>query len=86
MPDALVKPSRIAQWGNSAAVRLSSSVLERAGLRRDDPVDIIAREDEIVIRRQTPRLALDDLLARFDPEKHRHELMLNDAPVGGETI
>jgi hypothetical protein len=49
-------------------------------------VDILAREDEIIIRRQAPRPTLDDLLARFDPAKHRHDLMLDDPPVGGETL
>jgi hypothetical protein len=28
---------------------------------------------------------LDDLLARFDPVKHRHEPILDDAPAGRET-
>lgn len=86
MPKAFVKPSRIAQWGNSAAVRLSASMLERANLHRDDAIDIIARDDEIIIRRQVPHLSLDDLLARFDPKKHRHDLMLDAPPVGRETI
>ena len=26
-----------------------------------------------------------DLLEQFDPDKHRHPLMLDDAPVGNET-
>jgi antitoxin MazE len=86
VPDTLVKPSKITRWGNSAAVRLSASVLERANLHRDDAVDIIARDDEIIIRRQVPHLTLDDLLARFDPEKHRHDLMLDGDPIGRETI
>lgn len=32
---------------------------------------------------QAPAMA--DLLAKFDPSKHRHDLMLDDAPVGTET-
>jgi hypothetical protein len=36
-----------------------------ATLSIDDPVDIIADDDEIVIRRQRPRVTMDELLARF---------------------
>lgn len=32
-----------------------------------------------------PRVTMAELLAKFDPEKHRHELMLDGAPVGTET-
>lgn len=31
------------------------------------------------------KTTLTEILARFDPEKHRHKLMLDDAPVGTET-
>ena len=51
----------------------------------DDAVDIIAREDEIVIRRRRPRVTMTELLARFDPAKHRHDLQLDDVPTGLET-
>jgi antitoxin component of MazEF toxin-antitoxin module len=61
-------------------------VLERAHLRVDDPVEVIVRADEIVIRRQRPLVTLDALLARFDPTKHRHELLLDDPPVGIENL
>ena len=29
---------------------------------------------------------LNDLLARFAPEKHKHELLLDDEPMGQEVI
>ena len=86
MPDTLVRPGKVAQWGNGGAVRLSAASLERAGLHIDDAVDVIANEDEIVIRRRRPRVAMADLLARFDPAKHRHDLAFDDAPIGRETI
>jgi antitoxin MazE len=85
MAETLVRPSRVAQWGNSAAVRLPSAALERAHLHVDDLVEIIVSEDAIVIRRQRPKVSMADLLAKFDPSKHRHDLMLDDAPVGTET-
>jgi antitoxin component of MazEF toxin-antitoxin module len=60
--------------------------LEQAQLRIDEAVDVIARDGEVIIRRQRPRVTLDDLLARFDPAKHRHELIMDDPPVGRETL
>lgn len=78
--------TRIAKWGNSAAVRLSATILDQAKLHPDDAVDIVAREGEIVIRGHVPRTTLESLLAEFDPKLHRHELMLDDKPMGSETV
>jgi antitoxin component of MazEF toxin-antitoxin module len=66
MSDAMIRPGKVAQWGNSAAVR-------------------IATEDEIVIRRRRPHVTMDELLAKFDPAKHRHELVFDVDPSGTET-
>lgn len=85
MADPMIKTSRVARWGNSAAIRISPVALERAHLKLDDAVDVIAREDEIVIRRQRPRTTMDELLARFDPQRHRHDLSLDVDPDGTET-
>jgi len=85
MSDALIRASKVAQWGNGAAVRISSAALERAHLRVDDAVEVIASEDEIIIRRQRPQVAMADLLAKFDPTKHRHDLAFDRDPVGTET-
>jgi antitoxin component of MazEF toxin-antitoxin module len=85
MSEALTKSSKVAQWGNSAAVRLAAATLETAHLRINDAVEVIAREDEIIIRRQRPRVTMAELLARFDPAKHRHDLQLDVEPLGTET-
>lgn len=85
MSDILIRPSKVAQWGNSAAIRIAMAALEHAHLCIDDPVHVIATEDEIVIRRRRPRVTMDELLARFDPDKHRHELSFDLDPAGIET-
>ena len=77
--------TKLARWGNSAAIRLSSAMLEAAALEVDDPVELVARDGEVIIRRPRPQVRLDDLLARFDPDKHRHEPILDDAPAGRES-
>ncbi|MGQ9366887.1 AbrB/MazE/SpoVT family DNA-binding domain-containing protein [Azospirillum sp. ST 5-10] len=86
MPDDTVRTGKIARWGNSAAVRLPAAVLEQARMGTDDAVEVVARDGEIVIRRQRPRVTLDDLLTRFNPEKHRHDLILDAPPIGRETL
>jgi antitoxin component of MazEF toxin-antitoxin module len=85
MPDTMIRPGKVAQWGNGAAVRIGTAALERANLHIDDAVDVIATEDEIVIRRRRPRVTMDELLAKFDPEKHRHDLAFDNDPTGTET-
>jgi len=54
-------------------------------LHVDDPVELVFREGEVIIRRPRPQVRLDDLLARFDPDRHRHEPILDSAPAGRES-
>jgi antitoxin component of MazEF toxin-antitoxin module len=77
--------SKVAKWGNSAAVRITTDALEVSHLRIDDPVDVVPSEGQIIIRRRLPEVTLDALLDRFDPTLHRHELLLDFDPVGTET-
>lgn len=85
MAEATARTSKIVKWGNSAAVRLASAALETAHMRVTDAVEIIATEGEIIIRRRAPKVTMAELLARFDPEKHRRDVILDDGSVGGET-
>ena len=85
MSDVMSRPGKVARWGNSAAVRLASATLEMASLSVDDLVDVVAREGEIVIRKRAPRVTMAQLLARFDPKKHRHDLSFDTEPFGTET-
>jgi antitoxin ChpS len=85
VPEAVSRPSKISQWGNSAAVRIGAAALERAHMQIDVAVDVIATDDEIVIRRRRPKVTMAELLAQFDPERHRHDIALDVAPIGSET-
>ncbi len=44
----IVKSSKVAQWGNSAAVRLTTATLEEAALRIGDAVELVAGNGEII--------------------------------------
>ncbi len=85
MSETVVRSAKVAQWGNSAAVRISAAALERAHLGIDDAIDVIATDDEIVIRRRRPHVTMDALLAAFEPDRHRHDLAFDVAPSGSET-
>lgn len=85
MSDTMIRASKVAQWGNSAAVRIAAAELKRAHLHIDDAVDVIVTEDEIVIRRRRPNVTMEALLMKFDPEKHRHDLTFDIDPTGTET-
>jgi antitoxin component of MazEF toxin-antitoxin module len=83
--DPATRPTKISQWGNSAAIRLGTAILESAQMQIDDAVDVSVREFEIIIRRAQPRVTMTELLEKFDPEKHRHDLAFDQEPAGTET-
>ena len=59
----------IKKWGNSPALRLSSSIMELAHLTIDQAVDIKVLRGKIVIEKIVPKTTrLDDLLASITPE------------------
>jgi antitoxin MazE len=59
---------KIGRWGNSAAVRIPRDVLERAGLREGQAVELVVNGTEVAIRPavRTPRYTLDELVAEME--------------------
>ena len=55
------------------------------GMRSDDAVEAAGDEEEAVIRDRWPQVSMAALLARFDPARHRRELVFDVDPVGNET-
>ena len=57
----------IQKWGNSQAVRLPKPILESLFLQENDPVEIVAQSDCIVIRKAArKRRAKKSLEERFE--------------------
>ena len=53
----------VKKWGNSAAVRIPSAVMEAADMRVEDVVDVSEEEGRIIVKRvQSKNYDLDDLL------------------------
>jgi antitoxin component of MazEF toxin-antitoxin module len=62
--------SQVSIWGNSAALRLPRELLAKAGIALDHPVNIEARDGEIVISAIVdPAYSLSALLAASPPRK-----------------
>jgi len=75
----------IKKWGNSAAVRIPSSVLEAAHVRMDQAVDVREEAGRIVIEPLGPaRYDIDILIAGITDE-NRHEPVEMGKPLGQEV-
>jgi antitoxin MazE len=75
----------VKKWGNSAAVRIPSAVLQAAKLRLEDSVDVCEQSGRIVIE-PVPRKEYDlsELLKGITPE-NLHEEVDFGRPVGKEA-
>ncbi len=84
--------TEIKQWGNSAAVRLPTRLLAKAGLEINSNIEINAQDGEIVIRpaRHQPEYTLEELLAASPAESFELDdedrAWLDAAPVGNEVL
>ena len=57
----------IQKWGNSQGVRLPKSILDELSLQENDPIEIVAANDSIIIMRVgRKRRAKKSLEERFD--------------------
>lgn len=73
------------QWGDGLAVRLTKSVANAAGVTAGTRVTIVAQPGRIIIETANHAPNLEEMLAAFDPERHRGEIMAFD-PVGREPF
>jgi antitoxin MazE len=60
---------QVKKWGNSASVRIPSSVMAAASLRIDQVVDVREEGGRVIIEPiPVPSYDLDELVARMAPE------------------
>ncbi len=76
--------SQISKWGNGLALRLTMPMAKLAGVTDGTRVRVIVKPGRIVIESQTEP-TLEQMLAAFDPKKHRAEFMA-DGSVGLEAF
>jgi len=76
--------AQVKKWGNSASVRIPSSVMEAASLSIDQEVDVREDDGRIIIEPVVSQvLRLETLLAAMTPESFHEEVDFG-APVGDE--
>ncbi len=63
----------VGRWGNNLAVRLPGEVVEAAGLRDGERVNVETRDGDVVIRPAEPRILLAELFRGKAPEEWRAE-------------
>ena len=75
----------VRKWGNSAAVRIPAAVLDAAGLKADDAVEVREEDGRVVIEkaRAPQEPTLEELLEGITPD-NLHEEIDWGAPVGKE--
>jgi antitoxin MazE len=72
----------LVKWGNSHAVRIPKTVLDRVDIREGDELNIRVEGGRIALE-PTPKLRLRDPVARIKPNNLHHEQDWGN-PVGRE--
>lgn len=76
----------VRKWGNSAAVRLPSAIMQAARLDLDMPVDVREEDGRIVIAPvREPEVALADLIAGITADNVHGEAEFG-GPTGDEAL
>ena len=76
----------VKKWGNSAAVRIPSGIMQAAGLTLDEVVDVREQDGQIVIKPiRLGKVDLAQLLAGITRENLHDGVDFGD-PVGKESL
>jgi len=78
----------IQKWGNSQAIRLPKAILELVFMQENDPVEIVADNDAIIIKKATrhrrARKCLDERFKNYTGDYKCTEFDCGQ-PVGNEA-
>ena len=77
---------QVKKWGNSASVRLPSNILQNAGLKLDDTVDVREQDGCIIIEPvRKPSVSLAALIGAISDDNTHADYFSDDA-TGIESI
>jgi antitoxin MazE len=78
----------VQKWGNSQAVRIPKTILDELLIRENDPVDVTAENDAIVIKRASrkrrAKKSLEERFANYTGD-YKCEEWDTGKPVGREV-
>jgi len=77
--------SQISKWGNSQGVRISKKLLQRSHIKLNDEVEIMARDNMLIIVPATKK-TLAWYLNGYDNESDRYDWGSSDEPKGRELL
>jgi antitoxin MazE len=75
----------IQKWGNSRAVRLPKAILEMAGLRENDKVEIKVQDGNVVIIPVNKHKKLEERIAEYQGDYKCNECD-SGRPAGKEVL
>lgn len=74
----------VRKWGNSLTLRIPSGLAEDVQISEGTEVDVAVADGQLVVKPVTSEVRLEDLLARFKPERMHGRGFPDDAPRGAE--
>ena len=77
--------SQVSKWGNSQGVIIPKKLLQHAGFRLDEKVDIKVDGSSLIITPVTKK-TLEWYLEGYEGELDRYDWGTDDNPVGRELI
>ena len=63
--------SHVSKWGASLAIRIPKAVAEQWGVEEGSPVEFIAQDDCVLLRKR--RFDLDAMIAEMSPDRQPPE-------------
>ena len=76
--------AQIKSWGNSQAIRLAKELLEIAGMKANEDVNIEASEGQITIRKSFKHKTLEERASQYNGKLNLSEPQNWDEPAGRE--
>lgn len=75
----------IQKWGNSQAIRLPKSILEKASLHENDPVELKVENGNLIITPLNKHLTLKERIAAYENDGSSEEWDTG-TPQGREVL
>ena len=77
--------TQISKWGNSQGIRISKKLLQSVNIDLNDAVEIIAKDNALVIM-PAHKKTIEWYLASYDDESDRYDWGDSDVPKGRELL